>query len=97
VSPPRRSEGGVPGMTRKLATLPGIQAVEESWAGANQAKDEKLRVRSLQRRAGAQGFELRHSDYGYALIGTEGKPVGGGRIDLTLKEIESLLAGAIEQ
>jgi hypothetical protein len=93
VTPPRQNNDGVPAMTRDLASLPGRARVEESWTGANQAKDETLRVRSIQRRAGARGFELRHSDYGYALIDTERKPIGG-RNDLNLKQIESLLAAS---
>jgi hypothetical protein len=87
VSPPRNSDGGVPRATRKLAALP---AGEETWAGANEAKAEKLRLRGMRRRAGAAGHELRHSDYGYALIDTTRKPVDG-RNDLSLNEIESLL------
>lgn len=71
-------------------------AVEERWAGANEAKDEKLRLRGIQRRAGDRGFELRHSDHGYTLIGAERKPLNG-RNDLSLKEVESLLAAAPER
>ncbi|HLX31559.1 MAG TPA: hypothetical protein VKR79_02200 [Gaiellaceae bacterium] len=94
MSPERRNDGG-PGVARRVVTLPPGAAVE-TWAGANQAKDEKLRVRSLHRRASAGGFHLRHSDYGWALMDTDRKLVGA-RTDLSLKEIESLLAGALKQ
>lgn len=93
MSPERHSDSGVPRATRKLGALPSGAA--EQWAGANQAKDEKLRVRSLQRRVGARGYELRHSDYGYALMDTARKSVNG-RNDMTLKEVESLLGQAFE-
>lgn len=91
MSPPRRSDDGVPHATRDLSRG---AAREEQWAGANQEKDEKLRLRSVQRRAGEGGFELRHSDYGYALIDAGRKPVNA-RNDLSLKEVESLLAEAL--
>ncbi len=94
MSPERRNEGG-PGVARRVVALP-VRAPVETWVGANQAKDEKLRVRSLHRRAVAQGYQLRHSDYGYALMDAERKLVGV-RNDLSLKEIESLLAGALKQ
>jgi hypothetical protein len=94
VSPDQRSDGGVPRHTLRLAALPGTASAEERWPGANQAKDEKLRVRSLQRRAGGCGYELRHSDSGYALIDASRKPVDG-RDDMSLKEIESLLTEAL--
>lgn len=88
-------DGGVPrGGTRNLAALPGIAPVAESWAGANEAKAEKLRVRSLQRRAGAGGYELRHSDHGYGLFDAARKSVNG-RNDMSLKEVESLLASTL--
>ncbi len=94
MSPERRPEGG-PGVARKVVSLPK-RAHIETWEGANQAKDEKLRVRSLHRKAGAGGFQLRHSDHGWSLMDAERKPVGG-RTDHSLKEIESLLAGALKQ
>lgn len=68
---------------------------EEQWAGANQAKAEKLRVKGLQRRAGEGGLELRHSDHGYALIDTARQHVDG-RNDLSLNELESLLDRTLE-
>lgn len=93
MSSERRVDGGIPRSRRGVSAPPGAASGEEHWPGANEEKAEKLRARSLKRRAGAQGLELRHSDYGYALIGTERKPVNG-RNDMSLKEIESLLAGA---
>ena len=69
---------------------PGGSAAEEDWRGANEAKVEKLRRSSLQRRAGARGFELRHSAYGYALIDSARARVEG-RSDLSLDEVESWL------
>lgn len=90
VSAQRTSDEGVPRATRKRA---GGARVEEQWAGANEAKTEKLRLRSVQRQAGARGFQLRHSDYGYGLVDTERKSVNG-RNDMTLKEVESLLGRA---
>jgi hypothetical protein len=92
VSPQRRNDDGVPMFTARLAQAP----VEEKWAGANEAKDEKLRLKGIRRRAGARGYELRHSDHGYALVGAERKPVNG-RNDLSLKEVETLLAAAPER
>ena len=82
-----RHDGGVPSATRKLSTPSGR---EESWADANREKAEKLGVRSLKRRAGAQGFQLRHSDYGYALIDSARRPVNQ-RNDMTLVEVETWL------
>jgi hypothetical protein len=90
VRPDNRSDGGVP---IKVGAIPGRAPSEETWAGANQAKDEKLRLRSVRRRAGAEGLEIRHSDYGYALVGTDRKFVDG-RNDMSLKEIESWLTTA---
>jgi hypothetical protein len=81
-----RSEGGIPHRRERLAASKG-----ESWAGANEAKKEKLQRHTLQRRARAQGFELRHSEYGYALLDPERKRIDD-RNDLTLKEVESCLA-----
>lgn len=77
----------MPRATRKLSAPSGR---EESWAGANQEKAERLGVRSLKRRADAQGFELRHSDSGYALIDSARKPVNE-RNDMTLVEVETWL------
>jgi hypothetical protein len=90
VSPERRDEGGIPRVRREIAAPPGATAREERWPGANDAKAEKLRGRSLQRRAGAQGLQLRHSEYGYALINSAREPVED-RSDMTLDEVESWL------
>ena len=95
MSPAERKPEGGPGVARKVVSLPAAAHVE-TWAGANEAKDEKLRVRRLTRWADSGGFQLRHSDYGWALIDTERKPVGG-RNDHSLKELESLLAEALKQ
>ena len=86
-------EGG-PGVTRKVVALPPRRV--ETWAGANEAKDEKLRERRLKRRADSEGFQLRHSDRGWALIDPKRKPVGG-RNDHSLKELEKLLTEALKQ
>jgi hypothetical protein len=90
VNSQNRNDGGVP---RKIGAVPGGARAEETWVGANEAKDEKLRLRSVRRRADADGLEVRHSDYGYALIGTDRKSVNG-RNDMSLKEIESWLKAA---
>lgn len=82
-----RTDGGVP---FRVGAIPGRPPREETWVGANEAKDEKLRLRRARRSAGADGLELRHSDYGYSLIGTDRKSVNG-RNDMSLKEIESWL------
>jgi hypothetical protein len=85
VTSENRSHGGLP---FKIGSLPASARPDETWVGANEAKDETLRLRSLRRRAGAGGIEIRHSDYGYAVIGTDRKSVNG-RNDMSLKEIES--------
>ena len=90
VSPENRSDGGVP---FKVGAIPGGRRREETWAGANEAKDETLRLRSVRRRADADGLEVRHSDHGYSLIGSDRKSVNG-RNDMSLKEIESWLKTA---
>lgn len=83
-----RDDGGIPRARQTLAALP-----EENWRGANDAKSDNLRHRTLQRRAGALGIELRHSEYGYALIDSARKRIDE-RSDMTLDEIESWLARA---
>jgi len=70
---------------------PGQTAKDESWLGANEAKDETLRRNNLTRRARARGFELRHSEYGYSLLDATRKRIDD-RNDMTLKEVESCLA-----
>jgi len=87
MSTQRRSDGGLP---RQVSRLPGRAPVEEDWPGANEAKSEKLRGRSMQRRASQRGYQLRHSAYGYALIDPARKPVDG-RSNLSLDEVEALL------
>jgi hypothetical protein len=84
-----RDNANIPrGRPRALAGA--TAAIEEDLRGANEAKTVKLRRNSLQRRARAHGFELRHSAYGYALIDAARKPVEG-RNDMTLDEVESRL------
>ena len=90
MSPARRDEDGVPHTRRTLVVPPGGASGEEDWRGANDAKAEKLRRNSLQRQAGTQGFQLRHSAYGYALI-DHGRKHVEDRNDMTLDEIEAWL------
>ena len=85
-----RSEDGVPRRRERLTVPPGEAPRDENWHGANEAKQEKLRRNSLQRRARAQGLELRHSEYGYALLDPAHKRVDD-RGDMTLTEVESCL------
>jgi hypothetical protein len=84
-------EGGIPRRRERLSVPPGAASRDESWPGANDAKHEKLRRNNLQRRARAQGFELRQSDAGYALLDAARKRIDD-RSDMTLKEVESCLA-----
>lgn len=84
-------EGGIPRRRERLSLPPGASSRDETWAGANEAKDEKLLRNTLQRRARAQGLELRHSEYGYSLLDAAHKRVDD-RNDMTLKEVESCLA-----
>ena len=90
MSPPARESGGIPHIRRGVAAPPGGISAQEDWRGANQAKLEKLRRNTLERRAGVRGFHLRHSEYGYALIDPAHKRIDD-RIDMTLDEIESWL------
>jgi hypothetical protein len=96
MSPDGQAEGGIPRARRGVSAPPGGASREERWLGANDAKAEKLRGRSLRRQAGAQGLELRHSTYGYALIDTARKPVSD-RNDMSLDEVESWLERAFKQ
>ncbi|HJQ73479.1 MAG TPA: hypothetical protein VJ814_01240 [Gaiellaceae bacterium] len=95
MSPEHRHDGGLPRGTRQLSALPGNAPAAERWAGANEAKAEKLRLRALQRRAGGRGYQLRHSEYGYALIDSARKPVDD-RNDLSLDEVESWIERPLE-
>jgi hypothetical protein len=83
------------GVPLRRGKLPGTPPPEENLAGANEARDEKLRVRKLQRRARDEGYEIRHSDYGYALINAARQPVDGRR-DLNLRDVASLLNEALK-
>lgn len=84
-------EGGIPRRRERLSLPPGEASRDESWAGANEAKHEKLLRNTLQRRARAQGLELRHSEYGYSLLDPARKRIDD-RSDMTLAEVESCLA-----
>ena len=90
MDPVSSENGNDRGVPIRVGAIPGGVRTEETWAGANAAKDETLRLRSVRRRAGAEGMEVRHSDYGYALIGVDRKSVNG-RKDMSLREIESWL------
>jgi hypothetical protein len=84
-------DGGIPRRRERVAVPTGETSRDERWAGANEAKQQTLRRNNLQRLARAQGFELRHSEYGYALLDRERKRIDD-RNDLTLEEVESCLA-----
>jgi hypothetical protein len=90
VSPEHRSDGGIPRGHQRPVAPPSGRSTEEDFGGANEAKIEKLSRTSLQRRARARGLELRHSDYGYALIDGTRKRVDD-RNDMSLDEVESWL------
>ena len=90
MSPENRNDAGVP---FRVGAIPGGARVEETWAGANEARDEKLRLRKAERNADAAGLEVRHSDRGYSLIGSDRKPVNG-RNDMSLREIEAWIKTA---
>ena len=87
-----REHHGNSGIPRRRGAFapPGGASKEERWPGANEQKAEKLSLRRLKREADAQGLELRHSDYGYALIDSARKQVAD-RNDMTLKQVESWL------
>lgn len=89
VSPEHHGNGGIPRARRPVSVPPGGASRDERWPGANEAKAEKLGVRSLKRQAAAQGLQLRHSDSGYSLIDSARKPVSGNH--MTLAEVESWL------
>jgi hypothetical protein len=96
MNPVQRDEGGIPRSRVAMGAPRGEAWAEEDRRGANTAKLEKLRGRSLRRRAGGRGLELRHSAYGYALIENGGKPVDD-RSNMTLDEIEVWLDRATKQ
>ena len=64
--------------------------------GRRNAKQPEHQNARLKRSADSVGFQLRHSDYGWALMDADRKPVGG-RNDHSLKELEKLLAEALKQ
>jgi hypothetical protein len=84
-------DGAIPRRRERLSVPAGEASRNESWLGANEAKQDKLRRNSLQRLARAQGLELRHSAYGYALLDLAHKRIDD-RSDMTLEEVESCLA-----
>jgi hypothetical protein len=86
-----RGEGGIPRRRERLSVPAGEASRDESWPGANEAKQQKLQRNTLQRLARAQGLELRHSAYGYALLDAARKRIDD-RNDMTLEEVESCLA-----
>ena len=90
MSPPGHHDGGVPRGHQRLTAPPGSPSIEEDWSGANEAKVDKLRWNEARRRARTHGLQLRHSAYGYALIGTAHKPVND-RNNMSLDEVESWL------
>lgn len=59
-------------------------------AAANSEMAHKLRRNTLRRRARALGLELRHSAYGYSLVGPARRRVAD-RNDLTLDEVAAHL------
>jgi hypothetical protein len=76
---------------RRVRAARSVRASDDFDAGAANAEmAEKLRRGELRRRAHARGLELRHSDYGYALIDGARKHVDG-RNDLTLDEVAARL------
>jgi hypothetical protein len=92
VKPEHHGNGGIARARRGVPVPLGGASREETWLGANEAKAEKLGVRSLKRQAAAQGLQLRHSDSGYSLIDSMRKPVNGN--SMTLADVESWLGRA---
>jgi hypothetical protein len=83
--------GGIPRRRERLSVPAREASRDESWPGANEAKREQLQRNNLQRLARAQGLELRHSAYGYALLDLAHERIDD-RNDMTLEEVESCLA-----
>jgi len=86
-----RSEGGLPRSNRRSPRPPDTSDKEEGRK-ASEAMTRKLRQNDLQRRARRSGLELRHSAYGYSLVDGSRNRVDG-RNDLTLDEVDAILAG----
>ena len=84
-------DGGIPRRRERLGVPVGESSRDERWPGANEAKQETLQRNNLQRLARAQGLELRHSEYGYALLDVGRRPIDD-RNDMTLEEVESCLS-----
>jgi hypothetical protein len=76
--------------------VPTRAADDFDAAAANAANNEMahtLQRNALRRTARAHGLELRHSDYGYALVDVARRRVDS-RNDLTLDEVAAHLATA---
>jgi hypothetical protein len=86
------NDSGFPRSDRRVVALPPVDAqTKQEGRQASEAMTRKLRRNTLQRRARKSGLELRHSTYGYSLIDAARSRVEG-RNDLTLDEVESILA-----
>ena len=77
---------GSPRRRERLSLTSGQASRDETWPGANEEKRQKLQRNKLQRLAQAQGLELRHSAYGYALFDS-GREQVDDRNDMTLDEV----------
>jgi len=85
-------DGGLPRSHRRVAALPPVDAqTTQEGQQASEAMARKLRRNHLKRRARQSGLELRHSSYGYSLIDAARSRIEG-RNDLSLDEVESILA-----
>ena len=89
-------DGGIPRGHQRLIAPPGSPTIEEDWHGANDAKMEKLRRNNVQRRARSRGLQLRHSNYGYALIDSARQPVDH-RSNMSLEDVEVWLDKASDR
>jgi hypothetical protein len=85
-------DGGRPRSNRRAVALPPLDSqTRQEGQQASDAMVRKLRRNHLKRRARQTGLELRHSTYGYSLIDAARNRIEG-RNDLTLDEVESILA-----
>jgi hypothetical protein len=90
VMAPSQPDGGPRGHGPRGRRGVGRDVEAFDAAAANTEMAEKLRRNDLRRRARGHGLELRHTDYGYALIDSVRNRVGG-RNDLTLDEVAAHL------
>ena len=90
VMSPTEPDHGRPGHKRHPRS--GITPAYDLFdaALANIEKAHKLRRNGLRQRAHVHGLELRHSDYGYAMIDSARMRVDG-RKDMTLDEVAAHL------